>query len=218
MVIILQPNCFVIMAVEGSSESRLSNMSMKLVFLNSSLDDRQLSTLKLACKALNVSRQELDNANMFTDVYRLIEQSCPQKSLSLVLQILVRIGVSEALLQSLKGEVQEETRLEDNLLMDLILTVTSIFRNLSDEQFQCLKEIARRTYFIQHHTTKIKSRNHLLEMMLDDSILTPQDFGFLFAWLEVIECSAQHVLLKQYCQRQGIVEPDWEGLVPPLKG
>ena len=197
---------------------RLSKMSIKLVFLNNSLDDPQFSTLKLACKALNISRQELDNANLFTDVFRLIEQSRPQDALALVLQILVRIGVSEALLQSLKGEVQEETRLEDNSLMDLILTVASVFRNLSTEQFQCLKEIARRTYFIQHHSTKIKSRNHLLEMMLDDNILTPQDFGFLFAWLEVVECSAQHELLRQYCQRQGIVEPDWGGLVPPLKG
>ena len=192
----------------------------QLVFLNNSLDDYQLSTFKLACSSLNISRQELDNAKLFTDIYQLVEQRFerPQDALSLVVQILERIGVSEGLLQNLKRNVEQEVCLENNLLMDLILTVAAIFKNLPNDKFDSLKEIARRTYFIQYNSANIKSRNHLLQMMLDDNKLTPTNFGFLYAWLEVVECSAQHELLRQYCKRQGIVEPDWEGLVPPLKG
>ena len=194
-------------------ESRMS-IGTRLVYLSDSIAVVQLSFLKIACSVLDIPRHKVEPLNCFTEVYSLIQERRPADSLSLVLKILSAFGVSESHLNPLKNEVQEEAFIEDIPMLDLVVTVSRVLLDLAEGKYISLKEIARMTYFDHYTPCKIASRSHLLELMLDGNHLTVEKFGFLFAWLEVIECRTHQQHLYDFCERQGIVVPEWQKLIP----
>lgn len=190
------------------------SIAAKLVSLDHSVSKSQLDFLKVACSVLNISRYKLENQDSFVEVYCLIEQMRPYDSVSLVIKILEAIGVSGYYLRYLKSEVQNEAIIEDNPMLDLTLTFSRILTDLPKAKYNSLREIARRSFFDNYNPSNIESRSCLLQLMLDGAHLTVEKFDYLFAWLEVIDCQAHQQHLRDFCNRQGIVEPEWRSLIP----
>ena len=208
---------------EGFASSRVEPMvelSTSLVALNDAVSPRKLEIIKLVAKhAFGVGQQDLDDAHVLTSVHTLLEQKHDSSALNILIMILMRLDIDTVLVGALKKHVkQNEIVVEGYQKMDFILTVSCILRSLHKRQYESLKEMARRTFLNNYDPSNIKSRTHLLQLLFDQNCLTPNSFLYLFAWLEVVGCSRYHSELKAYCRRHNIKVPEWDSLVPPLKG
>ena len=205
---------------EGFASSRVE-ISTCLAALNDAVSPRKLDVIKLVAKhAFGIGQQDLDEADLLTAVYSLLERKHDSSALNILIKILTRLGIDNVLVAGLKKHVKQNERVhvKGYQKMDFILTVSCILRSLHKRQYESLKEMARRTFLTNHHPSNIKSRTHLLQLLFDQNCLTPNSFRFLFAWLEVVGCSRYHNELRAYCGRYNIKVPEWDSLVPPLKG
>ena len=206
-------------------ESSKSNSDIKralgiqLVNIEPGLSDHQLHSLKLACFLLDIPRQQLENADTFIDLYQLIEYKMPQHAPSLVYQMLILVGFPKPLLRGLLPFVNMEIHLEQNQLMDLTLTLSFILEEISEKNYRKFKEYARLAFLPEYHKSRILTPSHLLELLQDKNVLTPQYLIYMFAWLEAAGCPLQIEYLREFCARQSIVVPNWsEVLLPELGG
>ncbi|XP_019853907.1 PREDICTED: uncharacterized protein LOC109583138 [Amphimedon queenslandica] len=207
---------------EGFASSRVEPMvelSTSLVALNDAVSSKNLDIIKLVAKhAFGIGQQDLDEADVLTSVYYLLERQHDSSALNILILILMRLGIDTVLVGALKKHVkQNEIVIEGYQKVDFILTVSCILRSLHKRQYKSLKEMARRTFLNNYDPSNIKTRTHLLQLLFDQDCLTPTSFRFLFAWLEVVGCSLYHIELKAYCRRHEIKIPEWDNLVPPLK-
>lgn len=192
-----------------------------LVKLNDSIDDKTLEIVKLVARhALDIKQQDLDDSTVLTAVFNLIEAKYPALAINLLLIILTGLEIQSSLIDELKeyakSEISKIPR-DCRQKMDFILIVSCILRHLQKNQYLSLKEIARRTFLASYNSRNIKSRTHLLHLLLDQNCLTHKSFRELFAWLEVVGCSCLQDNLRDYCQLYNIEEPEWNSLVEPLK-
>lgn len=201
----------------GDSNTELTN---KLVALNDSVSLRNLDIVKLVAKhAFDIKQQDLDEAQLLTAVYTLIEKKHEDAALNIVIIILMRLDVQRSLVDALKRHVKKnEVLIEGYQKMDFILTVSNILCGLHERQYLSLREIARRTFLPTYDPSNITSRTHLFQLLLDQGCFTQTSFCYLFAWLEVIGCSARQAELRGYCRRHNIDEPEWQFMIPSLKG
>ena len=192
-----------------------------LVKLNYSIDDKTLEIVKVVSRhALDIKQQDLEDSTVLTAVFNLIEAKYPAFAINLLWIILTGLEIQSSLIDELKeyakSEISKIPR-DCRQKMDFILTVSCILCHLQKNQYLSLKEIARRTFLASYNSRNIKSRTHLLHLLLDRNCLTHESFRELFAWLEVVGCSCLQAKLRTYCQRYNIEEPEWNSLVEPLK-
>ena len=200
----------------SSNNQHQLNLGMLLVRLNPALNEHQLKRVKLVVEVLGISLFEIDRCSNVSDVYRLMEHKMPKKSVSWLILILSRVGVPETQLNSLKPKIEEEYCVEDDIMVDLILTLTDILDNLTDEFYRNFRELVIRTHLTEFHPDNLISRTYLLHVLLERKLVFPDKLGHFFAWLEAIGCLKQHNSLREFCVRHGIVEPQWEHLVEPI--
>ena len=184
--------------------------------LNPALSERQLKRVKLVFEVLGISRLDLDSCSNVSDVYRLVEHKIPKKSVSWLIEILIRIGVPAAHLVSLKPYIDEEVCIEGDIMVDLILTLTDVLENLSEEFYCNFVELVIRTHLRTYNPDNLTCRINLLHLLLERNHILPDQLGYFFAWLEAIGCQKQHKTLRKFCERHGIVEPQWEHLVESI--
>ena len=189
---------------------------MKLVQLNNALSDHQLETLQLVVQVLNVSPIDLDSCKTITDVYRLLEHRILKEVISWLIQVILRIGVPKSQLKNLEPHILEEVHVEENTMVDLILTLADILMNFTDERYSAFKELVIRTHLSNFHSSRLSSRTYLLQVLLERNLILPDKLEYFFAWLEAAGCPNQHKALRKFCERHGIVEPQWEQLVQPI--
>ena len=194
-----------------------TKLALKLAKLNDAVSARKLDIIKLVANfALRMPRQDVEEADLLTSVYTLLEHRDGSSALNILIMILMRLDVQRSLVDALTEHVkQTEIVLEDVDLrmMDFILTVCSILCSLDDINYLSLKEMARRTFLPHFDPSNITSRTHLLELLLYQDCLTPDSFQYLFAWLEVINCSLYHEKLREYCRRHHLRVPEWKYLI-----
>ena len=193
-------------------------LGIQLVNIEPGLSDHQLHSLKLACFLLDIPRQQLENADTFIDLYQLIEHKMPQHAPSLIYQMLILVGFPKPLLRGLLPFVNMEIQLEENQIIDLTLTISFILGEISEKSYQKFKELSRLTFLPEYHTSRISSRSHLLELLQDRNVLTPNNLIYMFAWLQAGGCSLQVEYLREFCARQSLTVPDWSELQLPELG
>ena len=181
--------------------------------LNPALSEHQLKRVKLVFEVLGISRLDLDRCSKVSDVYHALEHKIPKKSISWLIQILVRIGVPAVHLVSLKPYIDEEVCIEIDIMVDLILTLTDVLENLSKEFYHNFVKLVIRTHLRTYNPDNLTCRIYLLHLLLERSHILPDKLEFFFAWLGAIGCQKQHEALRKFCERHGIVEPQWEHLV-----
>ena len=194
-----------------------TKLALKLAKLNDAVSARKLDIIKLVANfALRMPRQDVEEADLLTSVYTLLEHRDGSSALNILIMILMRLDVQRSLVDALTEHVkQTEIVLEDVDLrmMDFILTVCSVLCSLDDINYLSLKEMARRTFLPHFDPSNITSRIHLLELLLYQDCLTPDSFQYLFAWLEVINCNLYHEKLREYCRRHHLRVPEWKYLI-----
>ena len=193
-------------------------LGIQLVNIEPGLSDHQLHSLKLACFLLDIPRQQLENADTFIDLYQLIEHKMPQHAPSLIYQMLILVGFPKPLLRGLLPFVNMKIQLEENRTIDLTLTLSFILGEISEMKYRKFKELARLTFLPEYHTSRILSRSHLLELLQDKNVLTPNHLIYMFAWLIETSCPLQVEYLREFCARQNLTIPDWSGLQLPELG
>ena len=196
-----------------SPQSQKRTLRVQLVKIDPGLSDHQLHSLKLACRLLDIPQE---TACTFIDLYELIEHKMPQCAPSLVYQLLLRVGFPKRNLQELHRFVTFDVYLEENKMLDLVLTLAFLLGEMNSECYEQIKEIARKTFLPEYHQTRILSPSHLLELLLDKDVISLENLNYLFAWFEAVGCVEYHDHLRQYCTRHGIKEPDWSDLRLPL--
>ena len=102
--------------------------------------------------------------------------------------------------------------------MDLTLTLSYILGDISEKSYQKFKELARLMFLPEYHTSRILSCSHLLELLQDKNVLTPQNLIYMFACLEAAGCPLQVEYLREFCVRQSLPIPDWSELQLPELG
>ena len=196
-----------------SPQSRKRALRAQLVKIDPGLSDHQLHSLKLACRLLDIPQE---TAYSFIDLYELIEHKMPHCAPSLVYQMLLRVGFPKCNLQELHRFVTFEIHLEENIMLDLVLTLAFLLGEMNSECYEQVKEIARKTFLPEYHQTRILSPSHLLELLLDKGVISLENLNYLFAWFEAVGCVEYHDHLRQFCVRHGIQEPDWSNLRIPI--
>ena len=200
----------------SSNNQHQLTLGMLLVRLNPALNERQLKRVKLVVEVSGVSRSEIDTCKYVSEMYRLVEHKMPKKSVSWLILILSRVGVSETQLESLKPYIEEEYHIEDDIMVDLILMLTDILENFTDEFYRSFRELVIRTHLTEFHPDNLICRTYLLHVLLERKLVFPNKLEHFFTWLEAIGCPKQHNSLREFCKRHGIVEPQWEHLVEPI--
>ena len=193
-------------------------LRIQLVNIEPGLSDHQLHSLKLACFLLDIPRQQLENADTFIDLYQLIEHKMPQHAPSLIYQMLILVGFPKPLLKGLLPFVNIKIHLERNQIIDLTLTISFILEEISEKNYCKFKEFARLAFLPEYHTSRILSRSHLLELLQDRNVLTPQYLIYMFAWLEAAGCPLQIEYLREFCARQSMAVPNWSEVILPELG
>ena len=193
-------------------------LRIQLVNIEPGLSDHQLHSLKLACFLLDIPRQQLENADTFIDLYQLIEHKMPQHAPSLIYHMLILVGFPKPLLRGLLPFVNMKIHLEENQIVDLTLTLAFILGEISEMKYRKFKELARLTFLPEYHTSRILSCSHLLELLQDKNVLTPNHLIYMFAWLVEANCPLQVEYLREFCARQSLTIPDWSGLLLPELG
>lgn len=212
-----------VMAELASSRADITELTNKLVALNDSVSPRNLDIVKLVAKnAFDIKQQDLDEAQLLTTVYTLIEKKHEEAAPNIVIHILVRLDVQRPLVDALQTHARPENEVwimkDQKLVMGFILTVSNILCGLQERQYLALRDMARCIFLPNFDIANITSRTHLFQLLLDHNCLTHEKFHYLFAWLEVIGCRAKHKELRKYCRHHNITEPEWKNLVPSLKG
>ena len=202
--------------MEAKSESNQSQervLRAQIVKIDPGVSNHQLHSLKLACRLLDIPQE---NAHSFIDLYELIEHKMTQRAPSFVYQMLLRVGFPKHSLRELHRFVTVEVHIEENIILDLVLTVAYLLGKMDIKCYEQFKEIARKTFLPEYHQTRILSPCHLLELLLDKGIISLDILNYLFAWFEAVGCEKYHDHLRQYCTRHGIPEPDWGHLRIPF--
>ena len=202
--------------MEVKSENHQSQeraLRVLLVNIDPGLSDHQLHSLKLVCRLLDIPQE---NAHTFVDLYELIEHKMPQHAPSFLYQILLRVGFPQDNLRGLLRFVTVEVHIEENKVLDLVLTVAFLLGKMDSKCYEQLKEIVRKTFLPEYHQTRILSPCHLLELLLDKGIISLENLNYFFAWFEAVGCMEYHDDLRLYCTRHGIREPDWSHLRIPF--
>ena len=200
----------------SSNNQHQLTLGMLLVRLNPALNERQLKRVKLVVEVSGVSRSEIDTCKYVSEMYRLVEHKMPKKSVSWLILILSRVGVPETRLDSLKPYIEEAYHVEDDIMVDFILTLTDILENFTDEFYCSFRDLVIRTHLTEFHPDNLVCRTYLLHVLLERKLVFPDKLGHFFAWLEAIGCLKQHNSLREFCVRHRIVEPQWEHLVEPI--
>ena len=205
--------------MEAKSESHQSQeraLRAQIVEIEPGVSNHQLHSLKMACRLMDISYEYIENAHSFIDLYELIEHKMPQHAPSFVYQVLLRVGFPKRSLRELHRFVTVEVHIEENIILDLVLTVAFLLGEMDIKCYEQFKEIARKTFLPEYHQTRILSPCHLLELLLDKGVISLENLNYLFAWFEAVGCEKYHDHLRQYCTRHRIPEPDWSHLRIPF--
>ena len=200
----------------SSNNQHQLTLGMLLVRLNPALNERQLKRVKLVVEVSDVSRSEIDTCKYVSEMYRLVEHKMPKTSVSWLILILSRVGVPESRLDSLKPYIEEAYHIEDNIMVDFILTLTDILENFTDKFYRSFRELVIHTHLTEFHPDNLICRTYLLHVLLERKLVFPDELGHFFTRLEATGCQKQHKVLQKLCKRHGIVEPQWEHLVESI--
>ncbi|XP_019851179.1 PREDICTED: uncharacterized protein LOC109581487 [Amphimedon queenslandica] len=185
--------------------------------LGPGLSNHQFHCIKIACYVfLGISRQTLETVTTFIALYDLMKQALPHGADLLIYQILLKLNVSKSKLAKIDPHINrkhEKDFILDNPQLDLFLTVAVMLDKLSNERYQKFRNQCVQSFLVNYHVDNITSRAVLLELLADRGLLDPNDLTSLFLLFHHItstDGSTQYIkVLREFCTRQGIDEPDW---------
>jgi hypothetical protein len=202
------------MSVDNNGIDHRLSLVAQLTSIGNGLTHHQFETLVLAGQILELPRPKLSEVareQSFTGLYRLIEEKNPQTAASIIYQLLIRVGFPRPKLDGLKQFISDDfDHICSNKELDLMLTISFILGNMNETCYSTFKEVARRTFLAEYAPDRITSPIHLIELLMGrDSLL----LKYLYAWLDISGASLYHRNLKQFCERQGLPEPNWSTLI-----
>lgn len=170
--------------------------------------------VKLGC---GISQETLDKAAALHVIYNLLERKTGSSSaaLHIVVHMLERLDVDQQIVEALKKYVNQDEIIDQKV--DFTLTISCILCQLEQSQFDSFKSMAKTVLSTRHISSTIRSRVHLLQLLLEQNCISPTSFSRLFAWLKLIGCEIYHDQLKDYCTRHNLSEPNWQHLIVPLE-
>ncbi|XP_019853912.1 PREDICTED: uncharacterized protein LOC109583142 [Amphimedon queenslandica] len=198
--------------------SRAKEVIPLLASCRDAMTPTDMDTIKLVVKlGAGISQENLDKAADLHDIYNLLERKtgCSSAALNIVVQMLERLDVDQQIVEALKEHVNQDEIIDQK--MDFILTISCVFCQLGQGQYNSFKNMAIEVLSTRHKSSTITSRVHLLQLLLEQNCISPTSFPHLFAWLKLIGCQIYHKKLKEYCTRHNLSEPEWEHLIPLLK-
>lgn len=190
--------------------------------LESLVDQNQLSALKLALFALGLPLHQLNKASCLTDLYNIYQVVRPNDSLSILLQLLARLGVPQSELFFVRRYVRARAILENvdgYQLVDLVMNLSYVLSSISEEQYASFESLALRAFF-PHGGLPAKpgsfprsSRTSLVELLVYDNAPTVDNIGQICAILEVVAPTYRWYITR-YFHCHNVKEPNWKVFVP----
>ena len=188
-----------------NSQTRLAK---PLVKLTNSVSDEHLGWMRVAFQySLDISCVKMEAAASFIEIYELVEESATSSEAPwLMAKVLNRLGIPCLELQTCETSSSHR----NNMKLEFVLTLMDIVRDLPGENYEKFLCLARRNYLPSYHRSKFFPRYHLVRRLLDEDILSPTNFGVVYAFLESVHSSSQHCKLDRYCEEQGLEKPAWK--------
>ena len=178
-----------------------------LVQLDPGFSKRQLQMFKVALLALDIECIALESCEAFVDVFRLLEQKVPDQAVSVAIKVSGRIGISERHLEPLKPFIKEEFSLDNEPIMDLVLTLGEILMNMANEIYRRFLELVCRSFLPNYNLEGLSCRAKFLGVLLSKNLITLPLVSQYFEWTDRAGCSNQLEKLRMFCARHNIQEP-----------
>ena len=180
-----------------------------LIALDPSFSESQLQMLKIAISQLDIECTSLENCASFVEVYRLLEQKVPDQAVAIAIAVFIRIGISKLQIDNLKPFVNKVFAWEDQLIMDLVLTLGEILMNMRSDIYGSFMELVRRRFLPNFNADRLSCHAKLLEVLLSRSLISESYLRYYFEWIDRSGCSNQLERLRKFCARHNIEEPPW---------
>ena len=151
-----------------------------------------IQVLCVAASALEIDRQQLEKARdtrSLSSLYSLLKAKLGThgRALALIVWMLQKTGYND--LADLTGSSDYERIDSDELArdfrpVDFLLTVISIFRGISEEQYERLRDVVAEAHLDGISHDRIESRTSLVQLMYDKELIGEENCDLLYRLLK----------------------------------